>query len=171
VVAPSAIPFGDYYPMPRALTLEGIQSVVGAFAAAARRDREAGFRVIEIHAAHGYLLSEFPSPLANRRKDEYGGSLENRMRLLIELVRAVRGTWPESAPLFVRISATAWEEGGWTLDDSVALAKRLAVPNRLLACRMRAHCRNRTIHFRQALTFLRNRGVPPFDLTPWQDHL
>jgi len=125
VVAPSAIPFADNYPMPQALTLEGIRSVVGAFAAAARRAREAGFRVIEIHAAHGYLISEFLSPLANHRKDEYGGSLENRMRLLLEVVRAVRGTWPENAPLFVRISATDWEESGWTLDDSVALARRL----------------------------------------------
>jgi 2,4-dienoyl-CoA reductase-like NADH-dependent reductase (Old Yellow Enzyme family) len=107
------------------LTLEGIQSVVRAFVAAARRAREAGFRVIEIHAAHGYLISEFLSLLANHRTDEYGGSLENRIRLLIEVVRAVRGTWPESAPLFVRISATDWEEGGWTLDDSVALAKHL----------------------------------------------
>lgn len=125
VVAPSAIPFAPNYAQPRALTLEGIQSVVGAFAAAARRAREAGFRVIEIHAAHGYLISEFLSPLANHRTDEYGGSLENRIRLLIEVVRAVRATWPESAPLFVRISATDWEEGGWTLDDSVALAKHL----------------------------------------------
>jgi 2,4-dienoyl-CoA reductase-like NADH-dependent reductase (Old Yellow Enzyme family) len=81
--------------------------------------------VIEIHAAHGYLISEFLSPLANHRTDGYGGSLENRMRLLIEAVRAVRGTWPESAPLFVRISATDWEEGGWTLDDSVVLASHL----------------------------------------------
>jgi len=125
VVAPSAIPFAANYVQPQALTLEGIQSVVAAFVAAARRAREAGFRVIEIHAAHGYLLSEFLSPLANRRTDEYGGSIENRMRLLNEVVRAVRATWPESAPLFVRISATDWEDGGWTLDDSVALAKRL----------------------------------------------
>jgi 2,4-dienoyl-CoA reductase-like NADH-dependent reductase (Old Yellow Enzyme family) len=125
VVAPSAIPFADNYAMPQALTPEGIESVVGAFAEAACRAREAGFRVIEIHAAHGYLLSEFLSPLANHRTDEYGGSLENRMRLLLEVVHAVRGTWPESALLFVRISATDWEEDGWTLDDSVALARRL----------------------------------------------
>jgi 2,4-dienoyl-CoA reductase-like NADH-dependent reductase (Old Yellow Enzyme family) len=125
VVAPSAVPFAPNYVQPQALTLQGIQSVVAAFVGAARRAREAGFRVIEIHAAHGYLLSEFLSPLANRRTDGYGGSLENRMRLLIEVVLAVRGTWPESAPLFVRISATDWEEGGWTLDDSVELAKRL----------------------------------------------
>ena len=125
VLAPSAIRFAANYPMPQALTLEGMQSVVQAFAAAAGRARQAGFRVIEIHAAHGYLLSEFLSPLANQRADAYGGSLENRMRLLLEVVRAVRGAWPESAPLFVRISATDWEEGGWTPDDSVALASRL----------------------------------------------
>ena len=125
VVAPSAIPFAADYAQPRALPLERIQSVVRAFVAAAHRARQAGFRVIEIHAAHGYLISEFLSPLANHRTDEYGGSLENRIRLLIEVVRAVRGMWPESAPLFVRISATDWEEGGWTLDDSVALAKHL----------------------------------------------
>jgi 2,4-dienoyl-CoA reductase-like NADH-dependent reductase (Old Yellow Enzyme family) len=125
VVAPSAIPFADNYAKPQALTPEGIQSVVGAFATAAQRAREAGFRVIEIHAAHGYLISEFLSPLANRRTDEYGSTLENRMRLLMEVIRAVRKTWPESAPLFVRISATDWVEGGWTLDDSVVLAKHL----------------------------------------------
>ena len=125
VVAPSAIPFAGNYPMPHALTQQEIPLVVEAFAAAARRARAAGFRVIEIHAAHGYLLSEFLSPLANHRTDEFGGSLENRMRLLFEVVRAVRAVWPESAPLFVRISATDWEEGGWTLDDSVELARHL----------------------------------------------
>jgi 2,4-dienoyl-CoA reductase-like NADH-dependent reductase (Old Yellow Enzyme family) len=111
--------------MPKALTPEGIQSVVGAFVAAAGRAREAGFRVIEIHAAHGYLLSEFLSPLANHRTDEYGGSFENRIRMLLEVVSAIRGSWPEHAPLFVRISSTDWVEGGWTLDESVELAKHL----------------------------------------------
>lgn len=125
VVAPSAIPFADNYPRPKALTQEDIHSVVEAFAAAVRRARAAGFRVIEIHAAHGYLLSEFLSPLANHRTDQYGGSLENRGRLLMEVVRAVRQSWPENAPLFVRISATDWVDGGWTLDDSVELARRL----------------------------------------------
>jgi 2,4-dienoyl-CoA reductase-like NADH-dependent reductase (Old Yellow Enzyme family) len=125
VVAPSAIPFAENYVQPRALTQERIQAVVRAFAEAASRARGAGFRVIEIHAAHGYLISEFLSPLANHRTDEYGGSFANRIRLLLEVVRAVRGTWPESAPLFVRISATDWVEGGWTLDESVELAKRL----------------------------------------------
>jgi 2,4-dienoyl-CoA reductase-like NADH-dependent reductase (Old Yellow Enzyme family) len=111
--------------MPQALNHEGIQRVVRAFVEAAGRALNAGFRVIEIHAAHGYLLSEFLSPLANRRTDEYGGSFENRIRLLLEVARAVRGAWPERAPLFVRISATDWVEGGWTLDDSVDLAKHL----------------------------------------------
>jgi len=125
VVAPSAIPFAENYPMPQALATEGIQAVVRAFVEAAGRARQAGFRVIEIHAAHGYLLSEFLSPLANHRTDQYGGSFENRIRLLLEVVAAIRGSWPESAPLFVRISATDWVEGGWTLDDSVELAWRL----------------------------------------------
>ena len=125
VVAPSAVRFADNYPMPHALTKEGIQSVVEAFAAAARRAREAGFRVVEIHGAHGYLISEFLSPLANRRSDEYGGAFENRIRLLMEVVHAVRRTWAERWPLFVRISATDWQEGGWTLDESVALARQL----------------------------------------------
>jgi 2,4-dienoyl-CoA reductase-like NADH-dependent reductase (Old Yellow Enzyme family) len=125
VVAPSAIPFAQNHPMPQALARQGIQSVVRAFADAAGRAREAGFRVIEIHAAHGYLISEFLSPLANHRTDEYGGSFENRIRLLLEVVHAVRGVWPERAPLFVRISCTDWVDGGWTLDESVDLARRL----------------------------------------------
>ena len=101
------------------------KALSGHLSQAAGRAREAGFRVIEIHAAHGYLLSEFLSPLANHRTDEYGGSFENRIRLLLEVVSAIRGSWPERAPLFVRISATDWVEGGWTLDDSVDLAKHL----------------------------------------------
>lgn len=125
VVAPSAVPFADDYPMPEALTSEGIQGVIRAFAEASRRARDAGFRIIEVHAAHGYLLSEFLSPLANRRTDEYGGSFENRIRLLREVVAAVRESWPEGSPIFVRISCTDWAEGGWTVDDSVELAKRL----------------------------------------------
>ena len=111
--------------MPQALTPEGIHAVVHAFVEAAGRALYAGFRVIEIHASHGYLLSEFLSPLANHRTDEYGGPLENRIRLLLEVVRAVRGAWPERAPLFVRISATDWAEGGWTVDESVELARHL----------------------------------------------
>ena len=125
VVAPSALPFADHYPMPQALTTDGIQEIVAAFAEAARRACEAGFRVIEIHAAHGYLIHEFLSPLSNRRQDDYGGSFENRTRLLCEVVAAVRSSWPEGAPLFVRISASDWVEGGWDIEQSVELARQL----------------------------------------------
>jgi len=125
VLAPSVIPFADNYPMPQALTHEGIKDVVTAFASAARRACEAGFRVIEIHAAHGYLIHEFLSPLSNQRTDSYGGSFENRTRILREVVSAVRKVWPERAPLFVRISATDWVEGGWDVDQSVELARQI----------------------------------------------
>src|SRR5437773_7436460 len=125
VMAPSALPFADNYPMPQALTPDGIQEIIAAFANAARRARTAGFRVIEIHAAHGYLIHEFLSPLSNQRHDEYGGTFENRTRLLREIVAAVRSSWPERAPLFVRISATDWIEGGWDLQQSVELARAL----------------------------------------------
>jgi 2,4-dienoyl-CoA reductase-like NADH-dependent reductase (Old Yellow Enzyme family) len=125
VVAPSALRFTDGYPMPRELSIDGIKNVVSAFAAAARRACEAGFRVIEIHAAHGYLIHEFLSPLSNQRTDAYGGSFENRTRILREVVAAVRGAWPAGAPLFVRISATDWIEGGWDIQQSVELARQL----------------------------------------------
>src|SRR5579864_807895 len=125
VVAPSAIPFADNYPTPQALTNEGIQEVVAGFAAATRRACEAGFRVIEIHAAHGYLGHEFLSPLSNQRADAYGGSFENRTRILREIVAAARQVWPERAPLFVRISATDWVDGGWDIQQSVELARQL----------------------------------------------
>ena len=125
VVAPSALAFTDNYPMPQALTSGGIQEVVAAFAAAARRACQAGFRVVEIHAAHGYLIHEFLSPLSNRRADDYGGSFENRTRLCREIVAAVRSAWPKELPLFVRISATDWIDGGWNIDDSVKLAAQL----------------------------------------------
>ena len=125
VMAPSAVPFSDSYPKPRELTRDGIQEVVAAFAAAARRACDAGIRVIEIHAAHGYLIHEFLSPLSNQREDEYGGSFENRTRTLREIVTAVRGAWPNGAPLFVRISATDWVDGGWDVEQSVALAREL----------------------------------------------
>jgi 2,4-dienoyl-CoA reductase-like NADH-dependent reductase (Old Yellow Enzyme family) len=111
--------------MPQALTRDGIQEVVQAFAAAARRACRAGFRVIEIHAAHGYLIQEFLSPLSNKRDDDYGGSFENRTRLCLEVVTAVRAAWPKELPLFVRISATDWVEGGWNIEDSVNLAAQL----------------------------------------------
>jgi 2,4-dienoyl-CoA reductase-like NADH-dependent reductase (Old Yellow Enzyme family) len=125
VVAPSAVAFADHYPMPQALTSDGIQEIVAAFAEAARRACEAGFRVIEIHAAHGYLIHEFLSPLSNRRQDAYGGSFENRTRLLREIVAAVRSSWPEGAPLFVRISSIDWIDGGWDIQQSVELARAL----------------------------------------------
>jgi 2,4-dienoyl-CoA reductase-like NADH-dependent reductase (Old Yellow Enzyme family) len=125
VMAPSAIQFADNYPNPQALTVDGIQQVVRAFADAARRACDAGFRVIEIHAAHGYLIHEFLSPLSNHRDDTYGGSFENRTRLIREIVTAVRSSWPKGAPLFVRISATDWVEGGWDLEQSIELARSL----------------------------------------------
>ena len=125
VVAPSALAFSEGYPMPRALSVDGIKSIVSAFAAAARRACDAGFRVIEIHGAHGYLIHEFLSPLSNQRTDAYGGSFENRTRILREIVAAVRGSWPERAPLFVRISATDWVDGGWDIQQSVELARQL----------------------------------------------
>src|SRR3954454_3746249 len=125
VVAPSALPFADTYLMPQALTNDGIQEVVSAFAAAARRACQAGFRVIEIHAAHGYLIHEFLSPLSNQRDDEYGGSFENRTRVCREIVAAVRSAWPKELPLFLRISATDWTDGGWNIEESVRLAQEL----------------------------------------------
>jgi 2,4-dienoyl-CoA reductase-like NADH-dependent reductase (Old Yellow Enzyme family) len=125
VVAPSTLAFADHYPMPQALSIDDIKNIVAAFATAARRACEAGFGVIEIHAAHGYLLHEFLSPLSNQRTDAYGGSFENRTRMVRETVAAVRSAWPEGAPLFVRISATDWTEGGWDFEQSVELACQL----------------------------------------------
>lgn len=123
VYAPSAVAFTDGWIVPEALDRSGIRTVIEAFAAAATRALTAGFRIIELHAAHGYLLHEFLSPLVNKRTDEYGGSLENRTRIVRELVEAVRKVWPERLPLFMRISATDWEEGGWTPEEAVELAK------------------------------------------------
>ncbi len=123
--APSAIAFAPSYGRPAALDLPAIEQVVKAFAEAAARALQAGFDVVEIHSAHGYLLHEFLSPLSNLRNDAYGGCFENRIRLLIEVVDAVRHEWPRNRPLFVRISATDWTEGGWDIDQSVALAKVL----------------------------------------------
>jgi len=123
VVGPSPIPFSPESPTPRALDEAGIDGVVAAFEAAARRALAAGFQVIEIHSAHGYLLHEFLSPLSNHRTDDYGGSLENRMRLPLRVAESLRSIVGESIPLFVRISATDWVEGGWDLDQSVELAK------------------------------------------------
>ena len=125
VVGPSSLAFGEDYAVPRVLTEDGIKEIVAAFAAAARRACEAGFRVAEVHAAHGYLLHQFLSPLSNRRHDRYGGSFENRTRLLREVIQSLRRIWPEDCPLFVRISATDWADGGWDLDQSVELARQL----------------------------------------------
>ena len=125
IYAPSPIPFFDGYQTPKAMTVEEIGAVVSAFREAAKRVLAAGFQVIEIHAAHGYLLHEFLSPLSNQRHDQYGGSFENRSRLLCEVCVAVRQVWPDTLPLFVRISSTDWVDGGWTIEDSVALARDL----------------------------------------------
>jgi len=124
-VAPSPIPFRDSDAPPLELSKPQICAIVQAFAAAARRALTAGFEVIEIHGAHGYLINEFLSALANHRGDEYGGSFENRTRFLREVVQAVRGAWRDSLPLFVRISASDWVDGGWTIADSVSLASML----------------------------------------------
>ncbi len=126
VVGPSPLPFGPGSPVPEALDAAGIAAVVAAFAAAARRALAAGFQVVEVHAAHGYLLHSFLSPLSNHRDDAYGGDLAGRARLLLEVVEAVRAVWPDELPLFVRISATDWAKGGWDNDQSVALARLLA---------------------------------------------
>jgi len=126
VMAPSAIAYSPQYPEPTALDAAGIVEVIGAFVDAARRALEAGFQVIELHAAHGYLLHSFLSPLTNHRTDQYGGDFECRIRLLCEVVAAVRTVWPHTLPLFVRISASDWADGGWQVDDSIALARVLA---------------------------------------------
>lgn len=125
VIAPSAAAYSEHYPRPREMTAEEIAATPAVFAAAARRAEVAGFDAVEIHAAHGYLLHQFLSPLSNARTDAYGGSFENRTRLLLEVVRAVREVWPEHLPLLVRISATDWVEGGWDTEQSAELAKIL----------------------------------------------
>lgn len=125
VLAPSADAFADNYPQPIEMSAADIAAVIQAFVDAATRARTAGFRVIEIHAAHGYLLHEFLSPLSNHRSDQYGGSFDNRTRLVRDVVSAIRGVWPESLPLFMRISATDWTEGGWDVEQSIELAKQV----------------------------------------------
>jgi 2,4-dienoyl-CoA reductase-like NADH-dependent reductase (Old Yellow Enzyme family) len=125
-IGPTAAPFDSTYLIPRAMTLVEIAEVVDAFRQAAERALAAGFDVIEIHGAHGYLIHEFLSPLSNARTDEYGGSFENRVRFCLEIVEAVRGVWPERSPLFVRLSATDWVEGGWDLEQTIELARRLS---------------------------------------------
>jgi 2,4-dienoyl-CoA reductase-like NADH-dependent reductase (Old Yellow Enzyme family) len=124
-VGPGVEPFAPNYPTPRALDAEGIRAVVAAFQEAANRAREIGVEVIEIHAAHGYLLHEFLSPLSNQRPDEYGGSFENRTRLCLEVVDAVRTVWPDDLPVLVRVSATDWTPRGWDIEQTVELARRM----------------------------------------------
>ncbi|MER6254513.1 NADH:flavin oxidoreductase/NADH oxidase [Streptomyces sp. NPDC001584] len=125
-LAPSALPFSEDHPVPHELTVEEIREITGQFAAAAERSLAAGYEVVEIHGAHGYLIGEFLSPFSNRRTDEYGGSFENRTRFALEVVDAVRAVWPEELPLFFRISATDWlEDEGWTADETVRLADLL----------------------------------------------
>ncbi len=124
-VAPSALPFADGYPVPHELTRGEIGGVVDAFTAAAIRAYLAGFELLELHMAHGYLIHQFLSSLSNRRADDYGGDLEARLRLAVEVTRAVRSVWPAERPLWVRISATDWVEGGWDLVQSIELARRL----------------------------------------------
>jgi 2,4-dienoyl-CoA reductase-like NADH-dependent reductase (Old Yellow Enzyme family) len=124
-LGPSAIPFDQGHPVPKEMTARDIDKVVEDFVAAARRALAAGFQVIEIHAAHGYLLHEFLSPLSNRRTDDYGGSLANRMRLPLRVAEAVRSVLPPGLPMFARVSATDWTDGGWDLPQSIELAKRL----------------------------------------------
>ncbi len=125
IFGPSPLPFDDGYQTPQELDRAGIARITEAFVEATRRAEKAGARVIEIHSAHGYLLHSFLSPLSNQRSDDYGGSFENRIRFLCEITTAVRQVWPEKYPLFVRISSTDWVEGGWTGEDSVALAQKL----------------------------------------------
>jgi 2,4-dienoyl-CoA reductase-like NADH-dependent reductase (Old Yellow Enzyme family) len=124
-LAPSAVAFSETSPTPREMTRDDIEATVRAFAEATRRSLEAGFSVVEIHAAHGYLLHQFLSPLSNHRTDEYGGSFEGRTRLVREVVRATREVWPAELPLFLRVSATDYVEGGWTLEDTVRLSQEL----------------------------------------------
>lgn len=125
IVAPSAIAFAPNYAMPAAVSVERIAVIVDAFGKAAQRALDAGFRLLEIHSAHGYFLHEFLSPLSNHRSDHYGGSFENRTRIVREVVAKVRRFWPERLPLFIRISSTDWIEGGWDIDQAVELARNL----------------------------------------------
>ena len=125
-VAPSALAFGEHSPLPRALDDIELRNVIDDFASAAWRALAAGFRVIELHAAHGYLLQQFLSPLSNRRTDAFGGGFDNRIRLLLTVIDAVRKVWPERLPLWLRISATDWVEGGWDLEQSIELARIVA---------------------------------------------
>jgi 2,4-dienoyl-CoA reductase-like NADH-dependent reductase (Old Yellow Enzyme family) len=124
-VAPSPVPFRPEDPAPEELSISAIRSLVTAFADSAVRALQAGFQVVEIHGAHGYLIHEFLSPLSNFRRDEYGGSFENRIRFALEVTQAVRDAWPQHLPLLLRISASDWVDGGWSIEESVELARRV----------------------------------------------
>ena len=124
-MAPSPLPFQERSPVPEEMTLQDMEEVAFQFRAAAERSLEAGFEVVELHMAHGYLLHEFLSPLSNHRKDDFGGSLENREKFPLKVAEKVREVWPESLPLFVRISCTDWVEGGWDLAQSIDFCRRL----------------------------------------------
>jgi len=124
-VAPSALAFDAQYTVPQELSVKMIDEIVGAFRNAAKRALSAGFEVLEIHSAHGYLLHQFLSPLSNKRTDDYGGTFENRIRLAVRVAKAVREAWPQRLPLFVRVSATDWVEGGWDLEQTIELSRRL----------------------------------------------
>ena len=123
--APSALPFGPDWPVPEALTGEQIKRLIGEWVAAAKRAERIGYDLIEIHGGHGYLVHQFLSPISNQRMDEYGGSLENRMRFALEVFAAVRAVWPADKPMGMRVSGTDWMEGGWTPEETVALAIEL----------------------------------------------
>ena len=125
IVGPSAIPFSEGYQTPKELSVEEIGGIVSAFQKAAERSLAAGFEIVEIHGAHGYLLHEFVSPLSNKRTDAYGGSFENRTRIVREVAEGVRKVWPEKLPLFLRVSSTDWVEGGWDADQSAELARQV----------------------------------------------
>jgi 2,4-dienoyl-CoA reductase-like NADH-dependent reductase (Old Yellow Enzyme family) len=124
-IAPSSIAFNEKYALPDSMSVEAIEQLIQDFAHAAQRALAAGFKVIEIHAAHGYLIHEFLSPISNLRTDAYGGSFENRIKLLVNCIGEIQKNWPTELPIFVRISATEWVEGGWTIEDSIQLAKIL----------------------------------------------
>jgi len=124
-VGPSPIAFSEQYQIPHELSIEEIHEIENEFEVAAKRSLNAGFNLLEIHAAHGYLIHSFCSPVSNKRTDQYGGSFDNRIRFLIEIIQRVRKVWPERLPLFVRISGTEWTEDGWKTDDSIELAKHL----------------------------------------------
>ena len=126
VMAPSSRPYADGWPIPKAMDDDDIAQSIEQFVSSVRRAAECGFRILEIHAAHGYLLHQFLSPLSNLRDDDYGGNFENRVRLTVETLQAARDAWPSDLPIFLRLSCTDWVKGGWTIDDSVRLVHRLA---------------------------------------------